>query len=455
MAVGDDDQNIYTFRGANIRFIRQFQTDYSKQVVYLIENYRSSKNIISASNSLIRGNRDRMKGDHPISINQERKYNQPGGRWEQLDPVSKGRVQIISVKNALHQAGYVKDEIDRLMALDPKLKWSDFAILSRTKAPLANVRSILESNGYPIRTTLERGLPFHRVREIHTVLEWLVSKEKENYRASELLDEIKKIRLNHNSNIWWQLVDSFFENYRDETSDSILPVSRAIDRFYEFAAEQRREKVLGQGIFLSTIHSSKGMEFPHVIILDSDWGYPKSRTEWEEERRVMYVGMTRAEETLRLMKVPGRPNPFLREIRGDFVISKTYTGEAIENEFQNKRYELIGLDEVYMDYAGCFKNGENIHNLLACLEAGECVAFHSKGKSIEIHNSDGGRVAKLSEKGFAKWSQRMEQIHELRIIALLRRDRDDPNEDFINRIKADKWELPILEAVYSPSSRGS
>ena len=109
MAVGDDDQNIYTFRGANIRFIRQFQTDYSKDVVYLIENYRSSKNIISASNSIIGGNRDIMKGDHPISINQERKYNQPGGRWEQLDPVSKGRVKIISVKNALHQSGFVID----------------------------------------------------------------------------------------------------------------------------------------------------------------------------------------------------------------------------------------------------------------------------------------------------------------------------------------------------------
>ena len=77
------------------------------------------------------------------------------------------------------------------MALDPKLKWSDFAILSRTKAPLANVRSILESSGYPVRTTLDKGLPFHRVREIHAVLEWLVSMEKENYRASELLDKIK------------------------------------------------------------------------------------------------------------------------------------------------------------------------------------------------------------------------------------------------------------------------
>jgi ATP-dependent DNA helicase RecQ len=451
MAVGDDDQNIYTFRGANIRFIRQFQTDYSKKVVYLVENYRSSKNIISASNALIRNNRDRMKGDHPISINHERQYNQPGGRWERLDPVSQGRVQIVSVKNQIHQAGYAKDEVDRLMALDPKLKWSDFAILSRTKATLANVRSILESSGYPIRTTLEKGLPFHRVREIHTTLEWLLSKAKENYRASEILDEIKNLKLRKDTNIWWHLVDLFFENYRDETSDSILPVSRAIDRFYEFTAEQRREKVLGQGIFLSTIHSSKGMEFPHVFILDGDWGRPGSRTEWEEERRVMYVGMTRAEETLCLMKVPNKPNPFLREMRGDFISSRTFRGSEIVNGLQNKHYEMIGLNEVYMDYAGCFHGSSKIHNHLACLEAGQLVAFYANDQSIEIHNRDGCCVAKLSKEGAARWAPRLNQLQELRVVALLRRDRDDPDEEFINRIRADQWELPILEAVYSPS----
>jgi ATP-dependent DNA helicase RecQ len=244
------------------------------------------------------------------------------------------------------------------------------------------------------------------------------------------------------------LVDLFFENYRDETSDSVLPVARAIDRFYEFTAEQRREKVLGQGIFLSTIHSSKGMEFPHVFILDGDWSRPRGTKEWEEERRVMYVGMTRAEETLRLMKISGRPNPFLREIRGDFVTHNTYTGNEIEKGFQNKRYELIGLSEIYMDYAGCFRRNSKIHSRLACLEAGQSVAFHQDNESIEIHNCDGCCVAKLSKEGVAKWSERLGRIQDLRVVALLRRDRDDPDEDFINRIKSDQWELPILEAVY-------
>ncbi|EFK10020.1 ATP-dependent DNA helicase, RecQ family [delta proteobacterium NaphS2] len=450
MAVGDDDQNIYTFRGANVRFIRRFRTDYSREVVYLVENYRSSKNIISAANALIRANRDRMKTDHPITVNHERQYNAPGGRWERIDPVSRGRVQMVSVENPSHQADYVKDEIDRLMALDPNLTLADFAVLSRTRVPLANVRSVLEESGYPIRTVLEKGFPFHRVREIYTVLEWLGAKEKDNRRASELMEEaLKEIRPHGHPNIWWQLIDLFFENHRDETSDSTLPVSHAIDQFHEFMAEQRREKVLGQGIFLSTIHSSKGMEFPHVMILDGDWGGPASRAEWEEERRVMYVGMTRAKETLCLMQIPGRPNPFLKEIRGDFVVKKSYKEGLIENEFQNRQYELIGLNEIYMDFAGCFHKGHGIHNRLASLETGQRVLFHRAEQGIEIHDMDGRCVGRLSKEGADRWSRRLSRICELRVVALLRRDRHDPEEVFQNRIKVDQWELPVLEAVHS------
>jgi len=82
MAVGDDDQNIYAFRGANVEFIRKFKEDYKAKVVYLVENFRSTKHIIDASNHLMRHNVDRMKIDHPIRINRERGPNLPeaGGR---------------------------------------------------------------------------------------------------------------------------------------------------------------------------------------------------------------------------------------------------------------------------------------------------------------------------------------------------------------------------------------
>ena len=88
MAVGDDDQNVYAFRGANVAFIQRFQEDYTRsKTVYMVENFRSSGHIISAANQLIAANRDRMKGDHPIRINRRRKNDPPGGPWDTTDPL--------------------------------------------------------------------------------------------------------------------------------------------------------------------------------------------------------------------------------------------------------------------------------------------------------------------------------------------------------------------------------
>ena len=448
LAVGDDDQNIYTFRGANVSFIRRFQEDYRTKIIFLVENYRSSRHIIAASNVLIRNNRDRMKGAHPICINREREPNLPGGRWEQLDPVSEGRVQIVSVKNRLHQAAYVKSEIDRIMSLDPNVKWSDFAILSRTKAPLAAVRSVLENAGYPLKSTLDEGLPLHRVREIRLALEWLMLKEKENSRASDLQTGLSEARGARESNIWWQLIDVFLESYREETADSILPAGRMIDRLYEFVAEQRREKVVGQGIFMSTIHSAKGTEFPHVFVLDSDWRRPMSNSQWEEERRVMYVGMTRAEETLHMLKIQGETNPFLKEIRGDFVIPLPYREMAEVSDQTDKIYELLGLNQIYLDYAGNFPQTHPIHGHLAGLKTGQSVFFCQNNSKIEIHDCGGNCLARLSNEGTNKWRERLDHILEVRVVAMLRRNRDDPDENFRKKIKADYWELPVIEVVY-------
>lgn len=65
MAVGDDDQSIYGFRDANVRFIRLFESDYSANIHYLTWNYRSTANIIACSNDLIAHNHERMKHEHP------------------------------------------------------------------------------------------------------------------------------------------------------------------------------------------------------------------------------------------------------------------------------------------------------------------------------------------------------------------------------------------------------
>jgi ATP-dependent DNA helicase RecQ len=450
LAVGDDDQNIYTFRGANVHFIRQFQNDYSKNVIYLVENYRSSKHIIAASNALIRFNRDRMKGAYPICINRERQPNLPGGRWEHLDPVSKGRVQIVSVQDAVHQALYVKNEIDRLKKLDPKTDWTDMAVLSRTKAPLAAVRAVLEAAQYPVKTVLSKGLPLHRVREIRMTLDWLEAREKQNARAVDLKKGIHALRAGQAPNPWWALIDLFFDSYGDETMDSMLPVSRAVDRLYEFVAEQRREKVIGNGIFLSTIHSAKGMEFAHVFVLDGDWSLPMDKLQREEERRIMYVAITRAEETLCLLKIPKKANPFLKEIQGKFCLPLTCREHFEISEHTYRRYELLGLDEIYLDYAGRFPQSHPIHDHLATLQAGQCVSFFRNNSKLEIHDGEGRCLAQLSNEGSNKWRKRLELIIDVRVAAVLKRHRDDPDEGFQKWILADEWELPLLEVIYEP-----
>jgi len=449
LAVGDDDQNIYTFRGANVRFIRRFQEDYSTHIVYLVENYRSSKHIIAASNSLIRNNQDRMKGTHPICINRDREKNLPGGRWSKLDPVSQGRVQIVTVKDWPHQAVHIIREIERLKAIDPSVTNGDFAVLARTKAPLNAVRSVLEEADYPIKMTIDKGLPLQRVREINAALEWLKLNKNQNLHASDLQKELHKIRGDKGVNVWWQLVDSFLQGYLEETLNSILPVSWAIDRFYEFLIEQRREKMVGQGIFLSTVHSAKGMEFSHVFVLDGDWQREMGKRQREEERRVMYVAMTRAEQTLHLFKIPGRENPFLKEIRGDFVLPLIDRPGEDRCDRSRCLYEMLGLNEIYLDYAGCHPDGHPIHRHLAALETGNTVSFSHKNGKIVVLDGSGRCIARLSKEGTDKWSGKSDQVSELRVVAMIQRTQDDPDMGFHNRIKAGRWELPVLEAVFS------
>jgi ATP-dependent DNA helicase RecQ len=250
-------------------------------------------------------------------------------------------------------------------------------------------------------------------------------------------------------NAWWDLINLFFESYLEESFDSILPISRAVDHLYEFIAEQRLEKMIGQGIFLSTIHSAKGMEFPHVFILDGDWRRPIGKSEWEDERRVMYVGMTRAKETLRILKTPRKPNPFLNEIRGDFAIPLTYRESIGVVDHNQRTYELLGLNEIYLDYAGRFCQSDPIHHHLSMLQAGQSVSLRDNSTKLGIYDCEGRCVAQLSNDASNKRKNRLNKILDVRVVAMLKRDRDDPEENFQKSIKANEWELPILEVVYN------
>ena len=449
MAVGDDDQNIYAFRGANVEFIQKFQEDYPAQIVHLVENYRSTRHVIDASNRLIRNNMDRMKTGHPIRIDHARGSNLPGGRWEMLDPVSKGRVQVIPVRDPCHQAECVKGELERLKGLLPSLAWDDCAIISRTKRTLWSVRALLEEAGIPVKTLLESNLPLHRVREISAFKDALLEVEGKNRRASELLPLIDALSAGNTASPWWSMIENFIKALEEETINAKLPVRWAIDSFYDYLAEQRREKFLGSGLFLGTIHSTKGMEFPHVFILDGDWSEPVANRHKEEERRTLYVGMTRARETLVLMSSEQRPNFLLRELKGGNLLQrKRPAALAKQGEAASRQYEILGLNDIFLSYAAGFSQNHPTHEHLSHVQTGERVVLAADNPTIKICDHDGFCIGRLSHAASAKWAEKLGLVREVRVVAMIERDHMDQQEGYRDRIKAEKWEVPVLEVVF-------
>ena len=131
-AVGDDDQNIYAFDGASSVFIHRFEEDYGAKPAFLTDNYRSSGHIVGAANAVIEPARQRMKAGHRIGVDRNRVNEPPGGAWVGLDPVARGRVQLLPAgDSAITQAQTAVAELKRLSTLGQDWNWSACAVIAR------------------------------------------------------------------------------------------------------------------------------------------------------------------------------------------------------------------------------------------------------------------------------------------------------------------------------------
>lgn len=441
LAVGDDDQNIYQFRGANIGFIRRFEEDYRATKHYLVENYRSSGHIIAAANQLIEANRDRMKQRHPIRINQGRATLPAGGRWEKLDPLAKGRVQMLHCSDANRQARALTQELGRLRQLDSSLDWSQCAILTTEWRLLNPVRACLEAEEIPLSLALPKQAlpPPFRIRENLDLLNAIKQSPDRLCAASEWLEYLA----NKPDNLWRRQLQKLLLSWRDETGDAETGKQALLEYLYESLAEQRRDCRLGQGVFLSTIHSVKGMEFNHVFILDGGWTSVAS----EEQRRLLYVAMTRARETLCLLQRGDWRNPYLPALQGDFLLPRTV--EFLDEEFPEQAdnsYEFLGLQDFDLSYAGSFDAKHPIHEALAELDVGSSVNIRRQGEKIVVLNGE-VIVAVLSKKARQRWLSQVERIRSAGVIAMITRYRSDSEEVYQSRCKVEQWEVPMLEVV--------
>jgi ATP-dependent DNA helicase RecQ len=495
LAVGDDDQNIYTFRGANVEFIRKFRDDYRARVFHLVENYRSTGHIISAANELISHNLDRMKTGHAIRVDKRREVHPPGGRWEALDPIGRGRVQVVEVEDDYHQAVALVEEMLRLRALDPRLRWSDCGVLARTRETLHPIRALCEHHGIPVVWGLSgnKTPALHRIREIGRYLDELKSRRGELLRGSQLKDLLTELAGGAGcmENPWWLRLLDLIESWMDETADEPMPAGHTVEYIHEALSEQRRDQSVGHGVFLGTVHGAKGMEYGHVFIPDGGWGKGRKplEEEVEEDRRVFYVGMTRARETLCLFQCRDVTNPHVRLLDGDFLVRRqaplprtalsSTEGEAspavprevsreatpevtrastqgvsrpitlgVLREITRYRYELLGLQDMFLDLAARRPPDDPIHRRLGALKPGSVLQGRKAGDRLELLDEEGARVAALSRAASAVWLPRLPLISSIRVVGMIRRNRKDSGQEYSHLHRCDSWEVPWVEVVY-------
>ena len=173
-AVGDDDQNIYAFNGSSTEFIRRFEADYGARPSYLTDNYRSTGHIIAAANRLIEPAGQRMKENHPIEINRARAQDPPGGDWTLIDPVARGRVQVLPAGDTpVTQAQAAVAELKRLSERITGWDWSRCAVISRNWSHLDPVRSLCELEGIPVQMANEEFTGVWYLRETRALVDWL------------------------------------------------------------------------------------------------------------------------------------------------------------------------------------------------------------------------------------------------------------------------------------------
>ncbi len=449
LAVGDDDQNIYRFRGANIEFIRRFREDYQAKIYHLTENFRSTGHIINAANLLIEKNRDRMKSDHPIRVNKARAMLPPGGQLANLDPLARGRVQILKVKGEEVQGSAVVESLQRLRTLGNGFDWSGCAVLARDWRSLSPVRAALEAARIPVDVNWggESSFPrLSRIRENAQLLEFLRENRNRSLRVQELFSFLPDGEAG--DNFWQANLRRLLHDLKQEVGDVNLAVSRIEEYLYEGLGEQARSRSLGSGVFLSTVHSVKGLEFEHVLLLGTNWpgGNPETM---EEERRLFYVGMTRPRVSLSLFKVQGHRHPHLHGLQGDCFIEREVTGSKTGTLPAWDRVALLGMKDLFLDFAGIRRENHPVRMAVSGLETGDLLSCCRENGLILLKNNQNVPVARLSKKGQAHWQSRLATIHSVQVVAMVRRFLDDVSDPaFREKCYGTCWELPIVEVRY-------
>ncbi len=445
LAVGDDDQNIYAFRHTSNEFIQRFQTDYEAGTDYLVENYRSTAHIIAAANAVIAGSPGRLKADHSIRINHARRNDAPGGRWARLDAIAGGRVQVLAVPRDLRaQAAIVMAALSRLKALDSGADWSEFAVLARNRASLAPIRAWCELEGVPYCSS-ERDASqprLHQTREARALLDLLNARPRRRLCAAALLRWFaRRFGGTGADDPWLGLLAEFLDELHTSWPEGRVPTGIVIEALYEFGNEARRSE-RGR-LVLSTVHGAKGREFRHVALLDGgDW-----RSAAPDERRLYYVGMTRARDNLVLCEGSADTNPFSPALGGEGLLRAPLPAQLDCRPELGRLYLAPGLADVDLGFAGRQPAGHPVHRAIDLLRHGDSLQWLTDNGRHRLVTSSGIVVGRLA----ARFNLPPGQVLRVTVAAIVHRTRAQiQDSQWRDAAKVEEWWVVLPEIVLAP-----
>lgn len=455
LVVGDDDQNIYAFGGANVRFIRQFETDYQAKRYHLIENYRSTIHIIDCSNRVIARARDRMKGDQAIRINHARRGMPVGGDFAKLDPITEGRVHVLDVPQRYF--GEVESALAELLRLNclegsgENRHWGQFAVIARQWDHLEPMAAACRLKGVPVRLMRDDHLPdLHTTREGHQLLALLKGNLRHAGRNRVLLRSGTLSRWFHRR--FAQRVDGLIEHPQRaalaqfiQECESAAPgaervVFDLIELLYEFGAGGKSasgESVNGP-LLLLTAHRAKGLEFDHVLILDGG-GWPSAD---DEERRLFYVAMTRARKTLTLCERQKQRHAFIPDF-ADLCLKSKPTDVTSDPRLAHRTW-VADPEQVVLSWPGYFSQKSPIHQAMSKLNYGDDLSLRLRGDGKpgwEIADGNGVAVTRMSQ----KFKPPAGEILAVRVSTVLVRQAKEGES-----VRCPEWELVLPEIEYLP-----
>jgi DNA helicase-2/ATP-dependent DNA helicase PcrA len=375
--VGDDDQTIYGYAGADPEYLIGYDRLFPGTSEYQLDvNYRCPPEVVESATYLLRNNVRRI--DKAVAAS--RRPDGSGFRMIEAGDDHLG-LEAAAIVTALLEEG-----------AEP----GDIAVLARVNSALLPVHAALTEIGVPFQSPLGTSLLERTV--MRAVLAWIrIAREPERMSRRDVMEAVRRPHRRLNRVSWdllgrggtlsiddviaagrdldgrqgaaWdeftadiriaataaarndagQLLDVLIDRIglsraasaldsgrsradRSAQADDLVAVRRAatirpeLDGFEQWLGTVLRAPRTDAGVHLTTIHRVKGLEWPHIVVFGAERGLiPHALSDdIEEERRVLHVAITRASESTTVLSPIGRPSPFLRELRGETPVAATF-----------------------------------------------------------------------------------------------------------------------------------